>query len=47
VRHIANALKEEYGKDPYATTSAILTALQVELDHPTSDAKGGFHAGHS
>ena len=46
VRHIANALEEQYGKSAPDTIAAILEALHDELGDPTSDVHGGFSHGH-
>jgi uncharacterized protein (DUF2267 family) len=47
VRHIANAIREEYGTEADKTIDAVLQALQRELEDPTSKVKGGFHPGHT
>jgi hypothetical protein len=47
IRHIANALQEEYGQSDPDTVKAILESLHNELDDPTSTVKGVFHPGHS
>jgi hypothetical protein len=44
VRHIANALHEEYQTSPARTISEVLDALHEELNAPTSPAEGEFHA---
>ncbi|MBM4208556.1 MAG: DUF5076 domain-containing protein [Gammaproteobacteria bacterium] len=46
IRHIANALHENYGVDQVDTIDAILKKLRAELENPTSAAKGHFHHGH-
>jgi hypothetical protein len=46
IRHIANALQEEYGQSAPDTIAAILEALHDELGDPTSDVKGAFSHGH-
>lgn len=46
IRHIANALHENYGFDQVNTIDEILTNLRAELENPTSAAKGKFHHGH-
>jgi hypothetical protein len=45
VRHIANAMREEYGVDPSVTIAAIVDSLLEEVDEPSSEARGGFHPG--
>ncbi|MFC0682932.1 DUF5076 domain-containing protein [Lysobacter korlensis] len=47
VRHIANAMQEQYGHAAPDTVAGILEALHRELGDPTSPAKGEFHHGHS
>ena len=47
VRHIANALQEEYGHAAPASVAAILESLHQELGEPTSPVTGSFHHGHS
>ena len=47
IRHIANALQENYGQSAPEAIASVLDALQNELDAPTSAAKGGFSPGHS
>jgi len=47
IRHIANALQEEYGQSAPDSVAAILESLHNELGSPTSAAKGDFHHGHS
>lgn len=42
IRHIANALRDEYGQPVPATISAILASLKEELGEPTSDTSGEF-----
>jgi hypothetical protein len=44
VRHIANAMHEEYRSNSSETISALLDALHEELNAPTSKAEGEFHA---
>ncbi|MBD9537441.1 DUF5076 domain-containing protein [Stenotrophomonas sp. STM01] len=46
IRHIANALQEQYGQPASDTISAIMESLHDELSDPTSDAKGSFSHGH-
>ena len=46
IRHIANALQEQYGQSPPDTIAAILESLHDELGDPTSDVKGVFSPGH-
>jgi hypothetical protein len=45
VRHIANAMHDEFGKDVHATITQIMESLQSELDDPTSDVGGEFSHG--
>lgn len=47
VRHIANALQEQYGHAAPDTIASILEAMHDELGEPTSPVKGAFHHGHS
>jgi hypothetical protein len=47
IRHIANAMREEYGAETDKTIQTVLEALNQELEAPTSKMKGGFHPGHS
>jgi len=47
IRHIANALQEEYGQSAPDSIAAIMASLHDELGEPTSAAKGAFHHGHS
>lgn len=47
VRHIGNALAQERGLLVEDTVQSILSAMQTELDEPTSPATGEFHPGHS
>src|SRR3954452_24120958 len=42
VRHLANAIHDEYGTNPSETTVAVMQSLLAELDKPTSPAHGGF-----
>jgi hypothetical protein len=46
IRHIANALEEQYGHSSPDTIAAILESLHNELDDPTSHVKGVFSHGH-
>ncbi|WP_282277588.1 DUF5076 domain-containing protein [Stenotrophomonas sp. PS02297] len=46
IRHIANALQEQYGQSAPDTIAAILESLHDELGNPTFDAKGAFSHGH-
>ena len=46
IRHIDNALQEQYGQPASDTISAIMESLHDELSDPTSDAKGSFSHGH-
>lgn len=47
IRHIANALRGEYGKDASDTIDGVLASLHAELADPTSDVHGEFDVGHS
>jgi hypothetical protein len=47
IRHLANAIKDEGGVEVEATIAQVVQSLVAELDVPTSEAKGGFHPGHS
>jgi len=47
IRHVANAMRDEYGLEPDKTIEAITNAIREELDEPTSKVTGGFHPGHS
>jgi hypothetical protein len=47
IRHIANALQEQYGQSAPDTISTILESLHDELADPTSSVRGGFSPGHS
>lgn len=47
VRHISNAMQEEYGEPASETSDLIVQALLREIDEPTSSAGGGFAPGHS
>ena len=47
IRHVANALQEEYGKSASDTISQILHSIHDEIGEPTSDASGNFHHGHA
>ncbi|WP_081618497.1 DUF5076 domain-containing protein [Methyloversatilis universalis] len=47
IRHLSNAMAEELGAAPTATTRTIVDGLLEELNEPTSNVSGGFHAGHS
>lgn len=44
LHHIANAHKEEYGRDPEESLRVIRKALDAEFDFPTSDRLGKFVA---
>ena len=46
IRHIANAMQEQYGHSAPDTIAAILKALHDELGDPTSDTQGSFSHGH-
>ncbi|NDK40003.1 DUF5076 domain-containing protein [Pseudoxanthomonas gei] len=46
IRHIANALQENYGKPFPDTVAAILKSLHDEIGDPTSDVQGSFSPGH-
>ena len=47
VRHIANALQEQYGHSAPDTVAAVLESMHKELGQPTSGAQGEFLHGHS
>ncbi len=47
VRHISNAMQEQYGKPAAETADLIVQALLREFDEPTSSPTGGFSPGHS
>ena len=47
IRHIANAMRDEYGMAPDKTIDSVVESLHRELENPTSKVKGGFHPGHS
>lgn len=47
IRHVANAVQEEYGRSAPDTVAAILESLHSELSDPTSALKGTFVHGHS
>ena len=47
IRHIANAMRDEYGMEVHKTIDGVVDALNKELENPTSKTKGGFHPGHS
>ena len=42
VRHVSNALEEEFGIDRRESLGRIRKSLNIELDHPTSEVKGKF-----
>ena len=46
IRHIANAMQEQYGLSAPDTVAAVLEGLQAELGNPTSAVQGSFHCGH-
>jgi len=46
VRHIANAMHDQYGHARADTISAILDSLDTELGGPTSGVEGTFEHGH-
>ena len=46
IRHVANALQDQYGKSAPDSISAILESLHNELSDPTSAVQGGFSHGH-
>jgi len=46
IRHIANALHEQYGHSAPDTIASILESLHDELADPTSSAQGNFSHGH-
>jgi hypothetical protein len=41
-RHIANAMQERFGDPPERTRAEIVRAMLVELEMPTTEAKGQF-----
>ena len=41
-RHIANAMQERFGDPAERTRAEIVRAMLVELDIPTTEAKGQF-----
>src|SRR5687768_15166381 len=47
IRHIANALQEEYGYSKPETIATILESLHNQLADPTTDVHGQFQHGHS
>ena len=47
IRHIANALQDQYGQPAPASISAILASLKEELGDPTSDVSGEFVNNHN
>ena len=47
VRHLANAIQEEYGEPSDETAELIVQSLLREFEEPTSNATGGFSPGHS
>lgn len=47
VRHISNAVQEEYGEPADETADLIVQALMREFDEPTSKISGGHVPGHS
>ena len=42
IHHIANAHREEYGRDPEQSVAIIRKAFETELNHPTSERLGEF-----
>ena len=44
VKHLANAFHDEHNTNRSNTIAAVLEALHEELNTPTSDAEGEFHA---
>ncbi|MBV1775656.1 DUF5076 domain-containing protein [Burkholderiaceae bacterium DAT-1] len=47
VRHIGNAVAEDSCIPPEETMKAVVTAMNAELDLPTSETVGEFHVGHN
>jgi hypothetical protein len=47
VRHLASAIESERGVDASDIVADIVEALNEELDNPTSEPNGEFHAGRS
>ena len=47
VRHLANAVEEEFGEPADKTADLIVQSIQREFDEPTSRAIGSFSPGHS
>jgi hypothetical protein len=47
IRHIANAMRDEYGKAVPDTIAGVLKSLHTELHDPTSDVRGEFSHGGS
>lgn len=47
VRHVANAIQEEYGEPSGETAELIVQSLLREFEEPTSKVTGGFSPGHS
>ena len=45
IRHIANAMRGEYGKATPDTIAGLLKSLHAELHDPTSDVRGEFSHG--
>lgn len=42
IKHIANAIAEQSGKDPQKVAKAIQKAFAKEMKKPTSAVRGGF-----
>lgn len=47
VRHVANALQEQYGHAAPDTIASVLASMHQELGQPTSDTEGQFLHGQS
>jgi len=46
VRHVANAMQEQFGHTAPDTIAAVVESLLNELEEPTSKAQGSFSHGH-
>jgi hypothetical protein len=44
-RHIGNAMHEQTGANATSVVDSVVRAFVEELGEPTTDVKGGFHAG--
>ena len=47
IRHLANAMQEQYGKATPDTIAGVLESVHKELGDPTSKVRGEFAHGHS